>query len=302
MGQRVRIERQSDLRHHLQASTRRTVTAMYGAAVCRKRLSFDLSACGLASKYPASLTGAVAICVGILRLCRGLRDGVRIGLDAALPRVGGYPALNTPCLWTVGRCFGSRNRASGCAPCSRMALTPAISKRSQSRDSKISTKSSTTRLCPQESPKIDPSVSEASGKETPSLHLQEPIAPSLRSGHKNTHPWPALPMSLRNRFLARLRERLGDHRLPPRIRFWDGEIFEFTPAPRRRASRSCFGRAARTRPQRHDTSCGTIRRSISLHPTVEAGGILRRPGRRCCAQRMPKPSRDLEALFPMRLV
>jgi hypothetical protein len=129
LGQLVRIERQSDFRHPLQASTRPTVTAMYGAAVCRKRLSFDLSACGLASKYPASLTGAVAICVGILRLCRGLRDGVRIGLDAALPRVGGYSALNTPCLWAVGRCFGSRIRASGRGPRSRMALTPAISER-----------------------------------------------------------------------------------------------------------------------------------------------------------------------------
>ena len=45
--------------------------------------------------YPASLTGAVAICVGIFRLRRGLRDGVRIGLDVALPRVGWYPAPDT---------------------------------------------------------------------------------------------------------------------------------------------------------------------------------------------------------------
>jgi hypothetical protein len=65
MGQLVRIERQSDFRHPLQASTRPTVTAMYGAAVRCKRLSIDLLACGLASMYPASLTGAVAICVGI---------------------------------------------------------------------------------------------------------------------------------------------------------------------------------------------------------------------------------------------
>jgi cyclopropane-fatty-acyl-phospholipid synthase len=38
-------------------------------------------------------------------------------------------------------------------------------------------------------------------------------------------------MSLRNRFLTRLRDRLTDHRLPLRICFWDGEIFDFSSAP-----------------------------------------------------------------------
>lgn len=38
-------------------------------------------------------------------------------------------------------------------------------------------------------------------------------------------------MSLRNRFLTRLRDRLTDERLPLRIRFWDGEIFDFASAP-----------------------------------------------------------------------
>jgi len=38
-------------------------------------------------------------------------------------------------------------------------------------------------------------------------------------------------MSLRKRFLTRLRDRLNDSWLPLRICFWDGEIFDFTPAP-----------------------------------------------------------------------
>jgi cyclopropane-fatty-acyl-phospholipid synthase len=41
-----------------------------------------------------------------------------------------------------------------------------------------------------------------------------------------------MPMSLRNRFLARLRDRLADDRLSLRIIFWDGAAFDFTPAPR----------------------------------------------------------------------
>jgi cyclopropane-fatty-acyl-phospholipid synthase len=38
-------------------------------------------------------------------------------------------------------------------------------------------------------------------------------------------------MSLRKRVLTRLRDRLADRRLPLRICFWDGEIFDLTPAP-----------------------------------------------------------------------
>jgi cyclopropane-fatty-acyl-phospholipid synthase len=39
-------------------------------------------------------------------------------------------------------------------------------------------------------------------------------------------------MSLRNRFLTRLRDRLARDRPSLRIRFWDGELFDFVPAPR----------------------------------------------------------------------
>jgi cyclopropane-fatty-acyl-phospholipid synthase len=39
-------------------------------------------------------------------------------------------------------------------------------------------------------------------------------------------------MSLRNRFLGRLRDRLSDDPPPLRIKFWDGEAFDFTPVPR----------------------------------------------------------------------
>jgi cyclopropane-fatty-acyl-phospholipid synthase len=39
-------------------------------------------------------------------------------------------------------------------------------------------------------------------------------------------------MSLRNPFLGRLRDRLADEPPPLRIRFWDGEVFHFSPAPR----------------------------------------------------------------------
>lgn len=39
-------------------------------------------------------------------------------------------------------------------------------------------------------------------------------------------------MSLRARFLGKLRARLGEDRLPLRIVFWDGAIFDFSPAPR----------------------------------------------------------------------
>jgi cyclopropane-fatty-acyl-phospholipid synthase len=38
-------------------------------------------------------------------------------------------------------------------------------------------------------------------------------------------------MSLRNRFLTRLRDRLGDHPVPIRVGFWDGEVFDFAPRP-----------------------------------------------------------------------
>jgi cyclopropane-fatty-acyl-phospholipid synthase len=39
-------------------------------------------------------------------------------------------------------------------------------------------------------------------------------------------------MSLRNRFLDRLRDRLADDPLSLGIKFWDGEVFDFSPAPR----------------------------------------------------------------------
>jgi cyclopropane-fatty-acyl-phospholipid synthase len=38
-------------------------------------------------------------------------------------------------------------------------------------------------------------------------------------------------MSLRNRVLTRLRDRLADHPLSLRLRFWDGEVFDFAAAP-----------------------------------------------------------------------
>jgi cyclopropane-fatty-acyl-phospholipid synthase len=39
-------------------------------------------------------------------------------------------------------------------------------------------------------------------------------------------------MSLRNRFLSKLRDRLADEPVSLRIKFWDGEVFDFVPAPR----------------------------------------------------------------------
>jgi cyclopropane-fatty-acyl-phospholipid synthase len=39
-------------------------------------------------------------------------------------------------------------------------------------------------------------------------------------------------MSLRTRFLARLRDRFADERLSLRLIFWDGEVFEFAAQPR----------------------------------------------------------------------
>jgi cyclopropane-fatty-acyl-phospholipid synthase len=39
-------------------------------------------------------------------------------------------------------------------------------------------------------------------------------------------------MSLRNQFLTRLRDRVPDDRLPLRVTFWDGEVFEFAAKPR----------------------------------------------------------------------
>jgi cyclopropane-fatty-acyl-phospholipid synthase len=38
-------------------------------------------------------------------------------------------------------------------------------------------------------------------------------------------------MSLRHRFLEALRARLGAGAFPLRIVFWDGEAFDFAPAP-----------------------------------------------------------------------
>jgi len=38
-------------------------------------------------------------------------------------------------------------------------------------------------------------------------------------------------MSLRSRFLTRLCDRVADHRLPLRVCFWDGKIFDFARAP-----------------------------------------------------------------------
>ena len=38
-------------------------------------------------------------------------------------------------------------------------------------------------------------------------------------------------MSLRNQFLGRLRDRLADDPPSLRIRFWDGGVFDFSPAP-----------------------------------------------------------------------
>ena len=38
-------------------------------------------------------------------------------------------------------------------------------------------------------------------------------------------------MPLRRRFLIHLRKRLGDTRLPLRLTFWDGDSFDFAPAP-----------------------------------------------------------------------
>src|SRR5690348_9491732 len=38
-------------------------------------------------------------------------------------------------------------------------------------------------------------------------------------------------MSLRSRFLTRLRDRVTMDRLPLRITFWDGEVFEFAAKP-----------------------------------------------------------------------
>jgi cyclopropane-fatty-acyl-phospholipid synthase len=38
-------------------------------------------------------------------------------------------------------------------------------------------------------------------------------------------------MSLRYRFLAKLRDRVADHRLNLRLIFWDGEIFDFAADP-----------------------------------------------------------------------
>jgi cyclopropane-fatty-acyl-phospholipid synthase len=42
----------------------------------------------------------------------------------------------------------------------------------------------------------------------------------------------AMPTSLRTRFLARLRDRLGGAPLPLRLVFWDGETFDFAAAPK----------------------------------------------------------------------
>ncbi len=39
-------------------------------------------------------------------------------------------------------------------------------------------------------------------------------------------------MSLRSRFLTRLRDRVADDRLPLRVTFWDGEVFDFSAKPR----------------------------------------------------------------------
>jgi hypothetical protein len=77
MGQLVRIERQSDFRHPLLASTRRTVTAMYGAAVCRKRLR---SICRLAVLHQSIRSHSLVPSLFVLEFfaCRGLRDSVRM--------------------------------------------------------------------------------------------------------------------------------------------------------------------------------------------------------------------------------
>jgi cyclopropane-fatty-acyl-phospholipid synthase len=103
-------------------------------------------------------------------------------------------------------------------------------------------------------------------------------------------------MTLRNRFLDRLRNRLADDPPPLRIRFWDGEIFDFAAAPRvtitlrtRRLMRlfltGNMGRLARAYVE------GEIEVEGGLHDTLQIGiSLAERLGRSVLLRRLGRLS------------